>query len=587
MTGGENSFGAGGYLRTPLEEALPVAMDVRSKEQSPNLALALVVDKSGSMGACHCDDPNKPDDYTQQQSGQPKVDIAKEAIMEAADALGDADQMGVVAFDDNAEWTVSLEPLLNFVDLEQSIGTIQANGPTNVEIGMTTAYEGLQGIEARRKHVILLTDGWGREGDITTLVEQMNEQDITLSVVAAGGGSATYLASLAQKGGGNFYPAADILQVPDFFLKETIKAVGRYIVEEPFYPLPFGTSSILRGLDLGAMPILWGYNGTTPKQTARVVMSTPQGDPLLMTWQYGLGRSAVWTSDVTGRWATEWVAWDEFARFASQLVRWTLTAPRLQGITAQTQLENGEAILQVGAADEQGQPRNFLSLEATLIGPDLQTQEITLEQVGAGQYEARTPLNESGTWLVQLHDDGETTEGVPNPAQQTLGLVVPYSPEYKNSSLNRSLLQMLADRTGGSELLNPVNAFLHNLPAADQAREIWRALLLTVALLFPLDVALRRVLWGSQPLQNLQSALPWRREESSAEGTSSSPERALGSLLDARARVQQRHARRGEQAEDSPNAKDADTTEDDLQSSSTENDTMARLRQAKKRARGK
>ena len=58
MTGGENAYGAGGYLRTPLEEALPVDMDVRTKEETPNLALVMVVDKSGSMGRCHCDNPD-------------------------------------------------------------------------------------------------------------------------------------------------------------------------------------------------------------------------------------------------------------------------------------------------------------------------------------------------------------------------------------------------------------------------------------------------------------------------------------------------------------------------------------------------
>lgn len=135
MSGGEDSFGAGGYLRTPLEETLPVDMDIRNNEQLPNIALALVVDKSGSMGGCHCDDPNKPSTAeTRQQSGQPKVDIAKEAVMQAAEALGPQDQLGVVAFDDAARWAVQMARLGDFSTLERSIGGLQANGRTYKQV---------------------------------------------------------------------------------------------------------------------------------------------------------------------------------------------------------------------------------------------------------------------------------------------------------------------------------------------------------------------------------------------------------------------------------------------------------------------
>ena len=104
--GGEDAFGAGGYLRTPLEKTLPVDMDVRTKEQSPNLALVLAVDKSGSMGRCHCDNPDLNQTYVRREVGQPKVDIAKEAVMRAAGALGQQDYIGVVAFDEAARWAL-------------------------------------------------------------------------------------------------------------------------------------------------------------------------------------------------------------------------------------------------------------------------------------------------------------------------------------------------------------------------------------------------------------------------------------------------------------------------------------------------
>ncbi|MBN1136435.1 MAG: VWA domain-containing protein [Anaerolineae bacterium] len=557
VSGGEDAFGAGGYLRTPLEETLPVDMDVRNKEQSPNLALAMVIDKSGSMGRCHCDNPSAlPGEYDPIQSGQPKVDIAKEAIMRAAAALGPQDYLGVVAFDEMAHWAVQVSPLIDVVALERSIGGFAAIGQTNVRSGVEAAYAALQEVEARTKHVILLTDGWVREGELTGLAAEMRENGITLSVVAAGQGAALYLQALSETGGGRFYPAVDILRVPDFFLKETVQAVGEYIIEEPFYPLPAMPGPALQGLDVAALPPLLGYNGTTLKSTARILLGTPRDDPLLATWQYGLGRAAAWTSDLKGQWASEWLTWDGFARFAAQVVAWTLPAPQVEGIEARAHLEDDQAVIAVEASDEDGRPRDFLDIVATVIGPDLKTTEVALPQVGAGQYEARLALDAPGTYLVRVGvSQGEEVLG-----QQTLGLVVPYSPEYApaaqaasgadagDGGVDRALLEALARLTGGGKLPDPAAAFAHNLPAADRAREVWQPLLLLAALLFPLDVAIRRVMLGRSDVRKalawVRERLFWRRRVQAGQ------ERLLGALFRARERGRGRTRRQDTRREE-------------------------------------
>ena len=339
MIGGEESFGAGGYLRTPLETAMPVFMDVKSRELAANLALVVAVDKSGSMGRCHCDNPDLNQTYTPVQTGQPKVDIAKEAIMRSAAALGDQDYLGVVTFDSQAHWTLDVKPLVGPGELEQAIGTFKAEGQTNMLSGVTAAYDALQKVNAKRKHIILMTDGWVRTGELSPLVSKMAKEGITLSVIAAGEGSAEYLKALAEDGGGRYYPAVDMMSVPDVFLKETVKSVGQYIIEEPFYPLPASPSPVLKGIDQNDLPGLFGYNGTSPKGTARLDLLTTRGDPLLATWQYGLGRSAAWTSDLKGRWGSEWVKWNDFARFSAQLVGWLLPSPQVEGLNARISLK--------------------------------------------------------------------------------------------------------------------------------------------------------------------------------------------------------------------------------------------------------
>lgn len=589
MTGGEDGFGAGGYLRTALEETLPVNMDVRNTEQSPNIALVLAVDKSGSMGRCHCDDPDLNQVYTRSEVGQPKVDIAKAAVMEAASALGDQDFVGVVAFDERPKWALEVQQRVDALSMERAIGDILAEGQTNVLAGVEAAFDSLRETEARVKHVILLTDGWTRGGDLIGLARQMQEEGITLSVVAAGGGSAEYLREMALSGGGQYYPAEDILQVPEFFLKETVRAVGRYIIEEPFYPvLGDPGHPMLRGLRMETSPALFGYNGVTPKSTARVSLASPAGDPLLATWQYGLGRAAVWTSDLKGQWAVDWVTWEGFARFASQLVGWTLPAPQVAGLQAEAAYREGEAVLTLTATGEDGLPRNFLDVQGILVSPGLENVPVSFEQVGPGRYQAQAMLNETGAYLAKMTVlDGDEAVG-----QQTLGLVVPYSPEYRAGGIDLPLLGELAARTGGTALSDPLASLIRNLPAAERAREIWAPLLFVVALLFPLDVAIRRVIFGAQ---DFRKAVAWVLERLPFPGSAARrPEReaVLGQLFDARARARQRTTRQAnvrqtpQESEAHEPAQEQEVTgKPPVSQPQTQEDTLARLREAKKRTR--
>jgi Mg-chelatase subunit ChlD len=615
MVGGKTSFGAGGYLRTPLEDVLPVDMDVQDKQIQSNLALVLAVDKSGSMGRCHCDDPDLYQTYTRSESGQPKVDIAKEAVMRAAEALGNQDFLGVVAFDNSASWVQPLAQLVNPLALESAISSFQAEGQTNLVAGVNAAYQALQGVEARRKHIILMTDGWVHTGDLTSLAAEMQAENITLSVIAAGNGSAEYLEALAIAGGGRYYPATDILNVPDLFLKETITSVGEYLVEEPFYPLPAIPGPALHGLDLGKLPPLMGYNGTTAKKTARLELLTPRGDPLFATWQYGLGRAAAWTSDLKAQWAREWVAWEQFPHFSSQIANWLLPAPSAEGLEADAALEESQLMIRMQAIDRDGRPLDFLLAEATVVDPDLQSVTLPLEQVGPGSYEARHPADHPGVYLIRVganQDDRSL-------GQLTLGTAVPYSPEYTTSGVNRFLLAELAGVTGGSELLDPLAAFLHNLPASIAAREIWRPLLFLAALLFPLDVAVRRLRLGRS---DLAAARRWLAGRFLRKSRPASVERPplLERLFRARDRARDRdhtpiplervegstqpqpissvaqisipdpstRAEAPKQGRADPSGKfTPDESEEILDDKQKGEDTLARLKAAKKRARGK
>ena len=74
-------------------------------------------------------------------------------------------------------------------------------------------------------------------------------------------------------------------------------------------------------VDLTRMPQLKGCTATVIKDTALEVLATDDDDPLLAFWPIGLGRTAVFASDVKDRWAADWVRWQGYGPFFAAVVR--------------------------------------------------------------------------------------------------------------------------------------------------------------------------------------------------------------------------------------------------------------------------
>ena len=489
MVGGPNSFGAGGYQKTPLEESLPVDMGVRDRQKEPDIALVVVIDKSGSMAACHCNSFDRGSGSG--ISGVQKVDIGKEAILRAAAAMTERDELGVVAFNESAHWVVKTQPIGSIGDLQGQIAGITADGQTNIYSGLDQAVQSLEGTTATRRHIILLTDGWSTSGQYGDILAKMKADGITLSTVGAGGGANPFLEQLAKQGGGRFYAAANPASIPDIFLKETQQVSGQQIVEEPFFPILTSSSPILRGLDQG-LPKLLGYNGTTAKSAAQTVLVTSRDDPLLAQWQYGLGRSVAWTSDTTGRWAKDWLGWTGFDRFFSQLVSWTFPGEETDGIEARFDATNGKASLHVESVEADGSPRDFYATTASVVGPSLEPVTVNLVQTAPGVYEAPLGDVEPGAYAVRVT---QTRPGS-SPLGRTFGLVAPTAAEYRLLGADEPFLAALRSVTGGSVVETARDPWTHDLTATSSFTDLWPLLLLLALLLWPIDIALRRVSIG-------------------------------------------------------------------------------------------
>jgi Ca-activated chloride channel family protein len=598
MVGGPQSYGAGGYRRTPLEDVLPVEMSVRNRTKQPDVALVVVLDKSGSMAACHCN--TLPGDVTGEIAKIQKVDIGKEAIVRAVAALTQQDEFGVVAFDENAHWVIRTAPLGQIGDVGAQIGGIRPDGQTNIFAGLSEAVDSLEKSKATRRHVILLTDGWSRSGQWDAILARMRAAGITLSTVGAGGGSDDILADFAKRGGGRYYNAENVASIPDIFLKETQQVSGQLIVEEPFFPIQTSTSPILKGLEKG-LPRLLGYNGTTAKAAAQTVLVSTRDDPVLAQWQYGLGRSVAWTSDATGRWAKNWVGWPGFNRFFSQLVAWTFPGEETSGIEAEFVTQGEQTRLRLQSLEQDGSPRNLYETVVTIVAPDLESHTVRLQQSAPGVYEAPLGNLEPGAYALRVIQTkpGATALG------RTLGLVAPTAAEYHLLGTNERLLASLRAATGGREIADPKDAWRHDLRSTSFATDLWPFLLLLALLLWPLDVAVRRV---SVSRRELVMARAWIRERA-GRGAAAQPA-AVGALLAAKERAGAERSRaallrrpgspplpaNGPVASPSPQTTSSsqpkatppatdEPTEATGAADSPAGDTLSRLQQAKRRAR--
>ena len=484
MVGGEESFGIGGYYRTVVEEILPVRMRSEKRKDTPSLATVLIIDRSGSM------------------QGE-KIELAKEAAIATVELLSSRDYVGVIAFDAQPYWVVEIQSTGNPVGIVQQIAGITANGGTSIYPAMEEAHFALDQIPAALKHVVLLTDGQSQPGDFQGITEKMCAALTTVSTVGVGqGADMNLLESIARWGRGRCYFTEDPYDIPQIFTKETMTAASSSLIEIPFLPQVFHRHQVIEGIDWASAPFLFGYVATTPKSTADVILVTERGDPLYAVWQVGLGRSAAFTSDAKSRWATDWLTWPSYGQFWAQGVRDVMRTSQNRG--TETTIANGgsSAVLTVDAVDENGQFVNGLTSSAQRIDPHLKTVDIDLAQTAPGRYRAEFPLETVGSYLLRIRQSTEGEGGESVYADFMRGVTISYRPEYRHLSPNEEALRELAQVTGGIFNATAEDVFAVGPGESTPVRHrLWPWLLLTAAILFVLDVAMRRFdLAGWSPL---------------------------------------------------------------------------------------
>jgi uncharacterized membrane protein len=483
--GGDQTYAAGGYRGTPLEETLPVNMELDSKKVLPSGAVVLV------MHGMEFANGNE---------------VARMCAQGVLAALGPTDEMGVVLWDGTERWLFDLQKVQNKKKLAAQIAGMNQGDLGSFQGVLQQAYDALKKSTANLKHIIVFSDG-DPGAPTPALMSAIAGDRITVSTVLISGHSPPdTMEWMADQGRGRYYDVKSPDDLPQIFIKETAVILKSAIYEDPFQPQVRSSSEVVRGISATEYPKLLGYVATTPKARAETPLWTDKGDPLLAHWQYGLGRAVAFTSDAKARWARIWLDWDKYRQFWSQIGQWSMRRLENADFTTEVAVDRGEGLINVEALDEQGNFRNFLNLQAIVASPKGQRQTVRLEQTGPGHYEARFPTKEVGAYLLNLMDfkDGQVR------GSQVIGASVNYSPEFNTAEPNLNLLRRIAE-TGGGKILDPmitsVNPFSHDRKKTFQPRDLWESLLKFAIILFTLDVGVRRIQIGRDEWQRAMQIL--------------------------------------------------------------------------------
>lgn len=476
MIGGPDSFGAGGYGGTPVEEALPVSMDIRQKKINPKGALVLV------LHTCEFADGNY---------------WAKQITKKAIETVNSQDEVGVLLYGQSEQWLFTLRPARDKPALYRLIDQATPGDMPSFEPTLRLAYAGLAGSDAMVKHIIIISDG-DPASPQPQLIKDLAAAGITISTVAINPHSprdTDVMKYIAYQTGGRYYLAADPSVLPHIFVKEAQVVNRSLIFNRPFTPQLVQASELTKGIDPRQIPQLLAYVATTPKPAALVplVSDNENRDPVLACWRYGLGKATAFTSDATSNWGKPWLAWDQYKRFWTQTLRWTSRKRERSDVRLHKDIAAGRGRLTVDAIDPQGRFINFLRLTGRIVGPDAKGEPLAIRQVAPGRYEAEFDAHQAGVSIINVgYQDPESgRQGF-----AATGVAVPYSPEYRELSANLPRLRQAALAGNGRLLSGHPEAdqvFTSRQPPNRSFRPLWGPLLSVSLALFLIDVLIRRV----------------------------------------------------------------------------------------------
>ena len=452
-----------------LTRALPAKLAPPQSEEGT--IVTLILDKSSSM------------------EGR-KMQLARVAAIGVIDNLRPQDMVGILIFDNSHQWAVPIRKAESKSLIKRLVSGIMPDGGTQIAPALEEAYRKVLPLKASYKHIVLLTDGISEEGDSINLAKEASLNKVTISTVGLGRDvNRNYLQKVAENAKGSAYFLEDPSMLQQILLKDVMEHTGSTAIEGSVGVKVLRESELTEGIDFSKAPPLKGFVKYETKPAADLLLTLDREDaPLFARWQYGLGRSAVFTSDAKGRWAAEWLGWDGYDKFWSNLLRDLL--PRSARQESSIRFDEARSTLLVEYRSDPAKSRRAIP-DLYLFGPDNYRRAVQAELVAPGLYRVEAPTGDRrGLFRIRPLEE---LDDFPE-----LGYYIEEQ-EISDYGNNERLLQQVAAYTGGKVNPTAADVFDPGNVRVQSQTVLWPFLLAAAILLQLLELFLRK-------------GLPWLKE---------------------------------------------------------------------------
>ncbi|MCP4155706.1 MAG: VWA domain-containing protein [bacterium] len=488
VTGGEHSFGGGGYHKSPLDPLLPISMELKQEQRKGIMALVAVLDRSGSMSM-------------PVSGGATKMDLANIGVSEAIKLLSPLDQVAVIAVDSQAHVIVPLSMADDTGQLVSAVLSIQSmGGGIFVRTAMEAAAKEIRKSNLPNRHIILFSDSQDSEEqkDTVAFTKKLRKEGIGVSVIGLGtpaDSDSLFLKEVAAAGEGDIYFTTDAAELPQVFSQEVIRVSRRGFAREatPTTLLP----DILRlqiPIDK-APPVLGGYNLSSLRKGASCAVITADDfkAPVIAFWQKGNVFAAAVTAEVDGPYTGEFAKWPESQELIVNLVRLAAGHIKSSHCKAYSYFRRGEATVRIEFDEETADrvrskltnveflpPGGAEVVRVPLKWEDAVTAYVDVELPGKGHYLPVIDLGEEGVLKAPAVSSDYSSEFL-----------------FEGDIDGEEVLDTLSGLTGGRAMVNVDELFsVEGLEAMGSKRDIRLWVILLIFFLLLLEIAERRLVFS-------------------------------------------------------------------------------------------
>ena len=485
MIGGKFSFAAGGWFGSAVGPLLPVSMELKQEHRKLAVAMAIVMDRSGSMS------------MTAPGTTQTKMALADEGAARAIELLGDNDMLVLIPVDSAAhplsETPVAVGP--NRAKLVAAARSVQSmGGGIFCYTGLAEAWAKLEKTRVGQRHVILFADAADAEepGEYKALLDEMVKAKCTVSVIGLGAetdGDAEFLKDIAKRGGGRIFFNADAKELPALFEMETATIARSAFIEEPV-----GLKGTPGWAEIAAAPMDWlpqvdGYNLTyiKPSASQAAVSADEYAAPLVAFWRRGTGRVATVAFPLGGEFSQMTRDWPGYGGFVQSLARWLAGPPLPPGVGMQARVEGTRVRLDLVYDDSWAERVAADPPELTVSrGPGGAATKLSWERLAPGHFTAGLDAA-----------DVDYVRGAVRLGESALAvgpLNVAANPEWAFDRARLEELRAVSGRSGGVERVDLSDVWRAPRPVAWRGLRRW--LLPLLVLLVLLEALATQVGWA-------------------------------------------------------------------------------------------